>query len=961
MSDHPFKDLEDKENERRKAIGLPPLPLETWRPELAKRPLPKPFQKGARKEFADYSLSDVDENVREHRELKKNKYSGERLEKYMESYKIGLMRRIEAAIVARGGELKPTDSLVVSDKNGLKSVPVKDMQGAPQQEVQDPAKLPESIRERMYVASTGGGFKDRFPSIAKLVNFVATKQGDEKKEKTRQTEELRKQVEQNQNVGVALEALSREQEITVKLLRELLNVIKERKTGGRGLFNNRDGDRTGPSLSTMLYGGLAAGAAVSLAAQLSGNQERTEPVATMAPPAEEPGAELNQLETEIPPPPPPPPPPPLPATGQVGAAAAVPGAADVDAMGLTRETVTPPRNAVPPAAAPAATPYSADVDAMGLRPETERVNQTPQPSTTSQEAIAQHRAQAEQEVDNVLRELNYTQEQNQDFDQFRERLITQAITDRRVGIARGGRSDTRRTILTAAARNHVTRQAQQSEGFANLLIANQPVFRDRPLTEAQMQAMTLGMAMRHQYPDWLVEKYNSQRQSSQATPVTETPAAAPVTPAATVIESPATAPTAPVATGTETPAAAPVTRVAASTTPLAPQVSAAPEVDTAEPVTDNLATRISSAEQQGEAKAPVPPATKVQQQEDAPKAPEAVVSDAVAKQEVLYKQLENNPDTFSNRTLMIRARNVKFKGDEIEFEQPGGMPQKVGGENIPTPGAGNVPGGLQQLFSGGGGAAMGGGGAVPADAAVTKDLKFAPGVDNRIQKDIAEKVKETESASGKSLTITSGFRDPTRNAAAGGARNSAHTSGKAVDIQFRGNVEDTVNLIQKASASGIGGIGVYRPGFVHLDTGPKRVWGPDYTARSIPDWAKEALQAHMTGQRPEQQAPAGDIAGAEAAAATPVSGGEAAPPAAPAATPEPAAPTTGMEVAQASVQNEVAARTPEPPTVTDVSVESGAANPSLQNPSYSHSMNDPGPVEPADAAQRYAMLFNMAA
>jgi hypothetical protein len=26
-----------------------------------------------------------------------------------------------------------------------------------------------------------------------------------------------------------------------------------------------------------------------------------------------------------------------------------------------------------------------------------------------------------------------------------------------------------------------------------------------------------------------------------------------------------------------------------------------------------------------------------------------------------------------------------------------------------------------------------------------------------------------------------------------------------------------------------------------------------------------------------------------------------------------------------------------------------------------HSVNDPGPVEPADAAERYAKLFNMAA
>jgi hypothetical protein len=71
----------------------------------------------------------------------------------------------------------------------------------------------------------------------------------------------------------------------------------------------------------------------------------------------------------------------------------------------------------------------------------------------------------------------------------------------------------------------------------------------------------------------------------------------------------------------------------------------------------------------------------------------------------------------------------------------------------------------------------------------------------------------------------------------------------------------------------------------------------------------------------------------------------------------------GAAVAGASQENAVAERTPVPPTVTAVQSESpGQATPGAavsggpaQNP------NDPGNVEPDDAAERYAKLFNMAA
>jgi hypothetical protein len=274
-----------------------------------------------------------------------------------------------------------------------------------------------------------------------------------------------------------------------------------------------------------------------------------------------------------------------------------------------------------------------------------------------------------------------------------------------------------------------------------------------------------------------------------------------------------------------------------------------------------------------------------------------------------------------------------------------------------------------------------------------RDLTFGPGVDRRLEQGIASKVGQIESSFGKRLIVTSGFRDPARNARVGGARNSAHTRGNAVDVTFSGNEQDTNKLIEVASSAGIGGIGVYRPGWVHLDTENKRVWGPDFSARSIPQWARRALDAHMTGRREDAQATPAETPAAqmqqqphaepvEAAPETqapqqpdaqPVTeptgqdgmgGGELMSGTTPgaAATPTAAAPQGGMQVMQASQENAVAERTPSPPAVApSMSTPAGDASPGTPVPTTQQSSTDPGRVEPEDAAERYARLFNMAA
>lgn len=128
---------------------------------------------------------------------------------------------------------------------------------------------------------------------------------------------------------------------------------------------------------------------------------------------------------------------------------------------------------------------------------------------------------------------------------------------------------------------------------------------------------------------------------------------------------------------------------------------------------------------------------------------------------------------------------------------------------------------------------------------MAKNVVVNRGVDTRIGKSLSDKVSSLQGSFGKKLTVTSGFRDPQRNKSVGGASNSAHTRGNAVDVRFDGGIEETLKLINLASKAGIGGIGVYRPGLLHLDTEGKRAWGPSYRYDSVPDWAKEAIDAHL--------------------------------------------------------------------------------------------------------------------
>lgn len=75
---------------------------------------------------------------------------------------------------------------------------------------------------------------------------------------------------------------------------------------------------------------------------------------------------------------------------------------------------------------------------------------------------------------------------------------------------------------------------------------------------------------------------------------------------------------------------------------------------------------------------------------------------------------------------------------------------------------------------------------------------------------------------GHDLPITSGYRCEKHNAAVGGAVNSMHMQGKAVDIAVS-DPDEQEEIAELARKLGFGGVG-WGKNFIHLDFGPFREW-----------------------------------------------------------------------------------------------------------------------------------------
>lgn len=100
------------------------------------------------------------------------------------------------------------------------------------------------------------------------------------------------------------------------------------------------------------------------------------------------------------------------------------------------------------------------------------------------------------------------------------------------------------------------------------------------------------------------------------------------------------------------------------------------------------------------------------------------------------------------------------------------------------------------------------------------------------------------------VRVNSAHRDAEHNAAVGGANDSEHTRGNALDINVAGmSHAERVEVIKAMSAAGVTGIGVYA-NTIHADIGGRRAWGPDYSSGSVPKWAQGVIAEHLNGTTP---------------------------------------------------------------------------------------------------------------
>lgn len=127
------------------------------------------------------------------------------------------------------------------------------------------------------------------------------------------------------------------------------------------------------------------------------------------------------------------------------------------------------------------------------------------------------------------------------------------------------------------------------------------------------------------------------------------------------------------------------------------------------------------------------------------------------------------------------------------------------------------------------------------------------GIQPVMRDSMAEFVKAFPEMEGR---ITSGYRDPARNAAVGGAKGSRHIQGDAIDFSLAGLPEERQQQIaQWWRERGAGGFGYYpNKQAMHVDFGAQRAWGPNYSRTSLGD-TPQWFQGFVNNRAAPQQAP----------------------------------------------------------------------------------------------------------
>jgi hypothetical protein len=80
------------------------------------------------------------------------------------------------------------------------------------------------------------------------------------------------------------------------------------------------------------------------------------------------------------------------------------------------------------------------------------------------------------------------------------------------------------------------------------------------------------------------------------------------------------------------------------------------------------------------------------------------------------------------------------------------------------------------------------------------------------------------------LTVNSTCRSREHNARVGGAPRSYHLTGNAVDFRVRSDFDEVLRFLARMRT--VGGLTHYGSGVFHIDTGPRRTWGPNSWGRN---------------------------------------------------------------------------------------------------------------------------------
>ncbi len=355
---------------------------------------------------------------------------------------------------------------------------------------------------------------------------------------------------------------------------------------------------------------------------------------------------------------------------------------------------------------------------------------------------------------------------------------------------------------------------------------------------------------------------------------------------------------------------------------------------------------------------------------------DVVVNEAVREAELLAREYESNPDLFSNRNLVLRARKVTFSGDSIEFKLPSIDATMFQPASPGAPNPLNIP--ASMLASTGQAIAR-----EPAmsttPAAVSMGAAAGAASSTRLIRPTSGRVTSPFGmrSMGDHRGIDYGVPvgTPVVAAHSGTIVEVRESSSYGNMIRIRGD-DGMDTLYAHLSTFGvqqgqqvIAGQQIALSGNTGRSTGPHLHFEVIRNGNKIDPAPLLGLSGAEATQRSEGQTPepsplesdASPVASTPATAAASVT--PSAEPTTPAAQMLSVPASDGAAVDGASRDNAIAERSPAAaaaPSVIDMS--SGSSNPSTPPPAYNSSNpNDPGLVEPEDAAERYARLFDMAA